>query len=229
MKYKKLGQTDLDVSLICLGTMTWGVQNTESEGHEQMDYALDQGVNFWDTAEMYSVPPAAETQGSTERIIGTWFQKTGRRQDVILATKIAGLSKMIWTREDDMHHGYYHTISAQRVKVGVKDGKVTAWKHKASYPSIGQTFNPAANGPSGFEMDLGLKDIPFEIDNLQISHTLVKVKIRTENLSLAEQINEALRSIDGSHIQWRATPDLNRRGEQIEATFTGVWNTGSSS
>jgi LEA14-like dessication related protein len=74
---------------------------------------------------------------------------------------------------------------------------------------------------------LGMSGI--EIDNLQISHTLVKVKIRTENLSLAEQINEALRSIDGSNIQWRATPDLNKRGEQIEATFTGVWNTGSSS
>lgn len=74
---------------------------------------------------------------------------------------------------------------------------------------------------------LGMSGI--EIDNLQISQTLVKVKIRTENLSLAEQINEALRSIKGSHIQWRATPDLNRRGDQIEATFTGVWNTGSSS
>ena len=66
MKYKKLGNTDLDVSLICLGTMTWGQQNTEEEGHEQMDYAVDRGVNFFDTAELYSIPPKAETQGSTE-------------------------------------------------------------------------------------------------------------------------------------------------------------------
>lgn len=72
--------------------MTWGEQNTESEGHEQMDYALDQGVNFWDTAELYAVPTRPETQGSTERIIGTWFKKTGRRSDVVLATKIAGPS-----------------------------------------------------------------------------------------------------------------------------------------
>ncbi len=90
MKYKKLGRTDIDVSLICLGTMTWGRQNTEAEGHEQMDYALDQGVNFWDTAEMYAIPPTAETYGKTEEIIGTWFAKTGRREDVVLATKIAG-------------------------------------------------------------------------------------------------------------------------------------------
>lgn len=100
IEMRKLGRTDLMVSSCCLGTMTWGEQNTEAEGHEQMDYALTRGINFWDTAEMYAVPPKRETQGSTERIIGTWFQKTGRRKDVILATKIAGLSKMIWTRDD---------------------------------------------------------------------------------------------------------------------------------
>ena len=99
---RRLGRTDLMVSSCCLGTMTWGEQNTESEGHTQMDYAMDRGVDFWDTAEMYAVPPRAETQGSTERIVGTWFQKTGRRQEVILATKIAGLSKMLWTRDDDV-------------------------------------------------------------------------------------------------------------------------------
>ena len=90
MIYKKLGRTDLDVSLICLGTMTWGRQNTEADGHEQMDYALDRGVNFWDTAEMYAVPPTPDTYGKTEEIIGTWFKKTGRRDEVILATKVAG-------------------------------------------------------------------------------------------------------------------------------------------
>ena len=102
MEMRKLGRTDLSVSACCLGTMTWGEQNTESEGHAQMDYALERGVNFWDTAEMYAVPPRPETQGSTERIIGTWFAKTGRRKDVILATKVAGLSKMLWTRDGDV-------------------------------------------------------------------------------------------------------------------------------
>ena len=70
MEYRKLGRTDIDVSLICLGTMTWGRQNTEEEGHEQMDYALTQGINFFDTAEMYAIPPTAETYGKTEEIIG---------------------------------------------------------------------------------------------------------------------------------------------------------------
>ena len=90
MNYKKLGNTDLKVSTICLGTMTWGEQNTEQEGFEQMDFALDQGVNFWDTAEIYSIPPKAETFGHTEIIIGNWFKKTKKREKVILATKVAG-------------------------------------------------------------------------------------------------------------------------------------------
>ncbi len=90
MQYRKLGTTDLEVSEICLGTMTWGEQNTESEAHEQLDYALSCGVNFVDTAEMYPVPPKDNTQGRTEQFIGSWLQKGGRRQDIVLATKAAG-------------------------------------------------------------------------------------------------------------------------------------------
>ncbi len=90
MIHRRLGTTDLDVSAICLGTMTWGVQNTEEEAHEQMDFALEQGVNFFDTAEMYAVPPSPETYGKTEIMIGTWFAKRKNRDRVILATKIAG-------------------------------------------------------------------------------------------------------------------------------------------
>ena len=90
MNYKKLGNTDLDVSTICLGTMTWGEQNTQEEGFEQMDYALDQGVNFWDTAEIYAIPPKEETYGDTEVIIGNWFKKTKKRNKVVLASKVSG-------------------------------------------------------------------------------------------------------------------------------------------
>ncbi len=90
MNYKNLGNTDLKVSTICLGTMTWGEQNTQNEAFEQMDFALDQGVNFWDTAELYAVPPREETYGDTEEIIGNWFEKTKKRDEVILATKVAG-------------------------------------------------------------------------------------------------------------------------------------------
>lgn len=90
MKYTTLPKTDIKVSKICLGSMTWGNQNTEAEGHLQLDYAFDQGVNFIDTAELYPVPATAETQGRTSKIIGSWLQKTGRRDKVILASKIAG-------------------------------------------------------------------------------------------------------------------------------------------
>jgi aryl-alcohol dehydrogenase-like predicted oxidoreductase len=91
MKYNKLGRTDISVSEICLGTMTWGTQNTEAQAHEQMDYALENGVNFFDTAELYPTTPVSpETQGRTEEYIGSWFQKTGKRADVVLATKVSG-------------------------------------------------------------------------------------------------------------------------------------------
>ena len=93
MNYKKLGNTELNVSTICLGTMTWGEQNTQNEAFEQMDYSLDNGVNFWDTAELYAVPPKAETYGHTESIIGNWFEKTKKRKDVILASKVGGPSR----------------------------------------------------------------------------------------------------------------------------------------
>jgi aryl-alcohol dehydrogenase-like predicted oxidoreductase len=100
MEYRRLGRTDLNVSVICLGTMTWGQQNTQEEGFEQMDYAFEQGVNFFDTAEMYSIPPRAETQGSTERIIGAWFKARGNRDKVILASKIVGRGTSDWMRDD---------------------------------------------------------------------------------------------------------------------------------
>ncbi len=92
MKKNIIPNTDIEVSKICLGSMTWGRQNTEAEGHEQMDYALDQGINFIDTAEMYSVPYQKEAQGSTEKIIGTWLAKHKNRDKIVLASKITGPS-----------------------------------------------------------------------------------------------------------------------------------------
>lgn len=97
MEKRELGRTGIAVSAICLGTMTWGEQNTEAEGHAQMDYALGQGINFLDTAEMYSTPVRAETQGATEEIIGTWFARNGRRGDWVVASKITGPGRL-WIR-----------------------------------------------------------------------------------------------------------------------------------
>jgi aryl-alcohol dehydrogenase-like predicted oxidoreductase len=101
MQRRPLGRTGLNVSSICLGTMTWGKQNTEAEGHAQMDLALERGIDFFDTAEMYAIPPTAETYGKTEEIIGTWFQARRNRDKVILATKIAGRAPMVWARPED--------------------------------------------------------------------------------------------------------------------------------
>ena len=99
MKKVKLGSSDLQVSEVCLGSMTWGSQNTETEGHEQLDYALTQGINFIDTAEVYSVPPTEETCGLTEKYIGTWLAKNpGVREDIVLATKVTG-SGVPWIRD----------------------------------------------------------------------------------------------------------------------------------
>jgi aryl-alcohol dehydrogenase-like predicted oxidoreductase len=90
MKFRKLGTTNIDVSLICLGTMTWGTQNTEKDAFEQMDYAVSQGINFFDTAEIYSVPPTSESYGKTEVMIGNWLEKRKNRDKIILASKVAG-------------------------------------------------------------------------------------------------------------------------------------------
>lgn len=100
MKRVLLGDSKLKVSSICLGTMTFGEQNSEAEAHSQLDYALERGINFIDTAEMYPVMPRATTQGSTERIIGSWLKKSGRRGEVVLATKIAGPNPALhWIRD----------------------------------------------------------------------------------------------------------------------------------
>ena len=107
MKYKKLNKTDIDVSVLCLGTMTFGEQNTQSEGFEQMDYAIDNGINFFDTAEIYPVMPRKETYGKTETIIGNWFKKRGKRDKIILASKIASKSEGLeWIRGGKENLGF---------------------------------------------------------------------------------------------------------------------------
>jgi len=101
MKYRKLGTTDIDVSVICLGTMTWGEQNSQKEAFQQMNYAVERGVNFFDAAELYPVMPRKETYGKTEEIIGNWFKEKKNRDKIILATKIASKSEndLEWIRD----------------------------------------------------------------------------------------------------------------------------------
>jgi aryl-alcohol dehydrogenase-like predicted oxidoreductase len=115
MQYRPLGTTDLRVSEICLGTMTWGEQNTEAEAHEQLDLALERGVNFIDAAEMYPVPPRAETQGLTEQYLGNWLAGRGDRDRLVIATKVAGPSEtMDWVRGGPQ-------LSARHIREAVED------------------------------------------------------------------------------------------------------------
>ena len=107
MKYRKLGTTDIDVSVICLGTMTFGEQNTQQDGFDQMNYAVERGVNFFDTAELYAVMPRKETYGKTEEILGNWFKETKKRDQIILASKIASKSDdLSWIREGNKTLGF---------------------------------------------------------------------------------------------------------------------------
>ena len=115
MKMKVLGSSNLKVSSICLGTMTFGEQNSEAEAHSQLDYAFERGINFIDAAEMYPVMPRAETQGATERFIGRWLKKTGKRANVVLATKVAGPNPNIhWIR------GGKNNLDAPNIRAAVE-------------------------------------------------------------------------------------------------------------
>ncbi len=135
----KLGRTDVDVTKICLGTMTWGQQNTEADAHSQLDYALERGINFIDTAEMYPVQPSAETQGSTERHIGTWLKRSGKREKVVLATKAAGPNPGIhWLR------GGKQNFDEQNLRAAVE---TSLQRLQTDYIDLYQLHWPSRNVP----------------------------------------------------------------------------------
>jgi aryl-alcohol dehydrogenase-like predicted oxidoreductase len=152
MKYQKLGDTDIDVSVICLGTMTWGEQNSRDQAFEQMDYALSRGINFFDTAELYSIPPRAPTYGSTETIIGEWLQSRGARDKIVLASKIAGPGEG-WidhirqgrTRFNSKHIGAALDASLRRLHTDYLDLYQLHWPERQTnfFGKLG--FEPAAD------------------------------------------------------------------------------------
>jgi len=144
MEYRKLGKTGLDISLIGLGTMTWGWQNTQAEGFEQMDYALERGINFFDTAEMYAIPPSPERFGTTETIIGNWFKAKGNRHKVILASKIAGPG-LPWLRDGNNQINKENILAAvegslNRLQTDYIDLYQLHWPNRGSY-HFGKTWD----------------------------------------------------------------------------------------
>lgn len=165
MNYKKLGSTDVDVSTICLGTMTWGEQNSKADGFEQMDYAIDNGVNFWDTAEIYAIPMREETYGETENIIGEWFKKTKKRDKVILATKVSGPTSKEYIRGGGC--SYDEKSMSEALEKSLK-------RMKTDYIDLYQLHWPERNtnffGKQGYEHDSNEKNwIAFEeiLENLK--------------------------------------------------------------
>ena len=179
MNYKKLGSTDVNVSTICLGTMTWGEQNSKADGFEQMDYAIDNGVNFWDTAEIYAIPMREETYGETENIIGEWFKKTKKRDKVILASKVSGPTSKEYIRGGGC--SYDQKSMSEALEKSLK-------RMQTDYIDLYQLHWPERNtnffGQQGYEHDSNEKNwIAFE----EILETLKKFvdagKIRYVGLS----------------------------------------------
>ena len=165
MKYTTLPGTEIKVSKICLGTMTFGNQNTEQEGFDQMDLSLDQGVNFFDTAELYPVPANATTQGETERIMGNWFQKTGNRSKVVLATKAAGPGSYTAHIRDNMSFDKRNITEAldnslKRLKTDYIDLYQLHWPERMTnfFGQRGYVHNPKDTWTDNFEEALEVLD-----------------------------------------------------------------------
>ncbi|ASP39672.1 NADP(H)-dependent aldo-keto reductase [Bacterioplanes sanyensis] len=178
MERRRLGNTDLQVSKLCLGTMTWGEQNSEQQAHEQMDFAIEQGINFFDTAEMYPVPPKAETQGLTEQYIGSWLVARGQRERVILATKVAGPGEWL----NYLRGG--PKLTREHIHAAVDD---SLRRLQTDYIDLYQLHWPARNtnffGQLGYTVDVNEQLTPLE-ESLEALHELQQQgKIRHYGLS----------------------------------------------
>lgn len=179
MEYRRLGTTDLDVSLICLGSMNWGEQNTETEAHEQLDYAISQDINFIDTAEIYPIPPNATSQGRTETYIGSWLRKRKKRDDLIIASKVVGRHGGAYTRD-----GKVPRLDRENILFAIEG---TLRRLQTEYVDLYQLHWPDRNtnyfGRRSYAHDLKDESVPLE-ETLSALQGLVKEgKIRHVGLS----------------------------------------------
>ena len=179
MKYRKLGTTDIDVSVICLGTMTWGEQNTQTDGFDQMNYAVERGINFFDTAELYPIKPSKETYGETEKIIGNWMKGKNNRHNIILATKIASKSSGLqWIRKGDKNLGFDKKNMRNAIDASLK-------RLKTDYIDLYQLHWPERDVPMFGKLD-------FEYNPLDNDWTPIE--------EILENLNEIIKSGKVRHI-----------------------------
>ena len=179
MERRQLGRTELQVSTVCLGTMTFGEQNSEADAHSQLDYALERGVNFIDTAEMYPVMPNAATQGSTERFIGSWLKNSGRRAEVVLATKVAGPNPNTpWLR------GPQHNLGRADIRAAVED---SLRRLQTDYIDLYQLHWPSRNlpifGANQFNTQAERAAVPIEESLMALGELIGEGKIRHVGVS----------------------------------------------
>lgn len=179
MHYRKLGTTDIEVSVICLGSMNWGEQNTEKDAHEQLNYAINQGINFIDTAEIYPIPPHAESQGRTETYIGTWLKKRKKRDDLIIASKVVGRSGMTYIR-----NGETPCFDRKNIRKAI-EGSLK--RLQTDYIDLYQLHWPDRTtnyfGKRGYTHDPNNKSVPIE-ETLEAMNELIKEgKIRYVGVS----------------------------------------------
>ena len=205
MQYAPLGHSELNVSRICLGTMTFGEQNTEAEAHDQLDCALSHGVNFIDTAEMYPVPCREETQGRTEQYIGTWLKKSGRRGDVILASKVAGPGMMEYLRDGPQ-------LTADHIEAALE---ASLERLQTDCIDLYQVHWPARNtnffGKLGYESDPAEAATPIEETYACLAKAVEQGKVRYVGVSNETPWGVMQYQSPGPH------PWLARRGQRTES------------
>ena len=196
MKYEKIATTDLTVSRICLGSMTWGEQNSREEAFAQLDFALDRGVNFVDTAELYAVPPRPETYGRTEEIIGDWFAATGRRDQVVLATKVAGPARDLsyirnGSRLTPEHVSRAVEGSLKRLRTDYIDIYQTHWPERG-VPVFGRTIYESNEQPEDATLEITLRAMDDLIRDGKIRYVGISNETpwgMMEHLRLAREMN----------------------------------------
>ena len=202
MHYRELGRTGVKVSSLCLGTMTFGEQNSEAEGHAQLDYAFERGINFVDVAEIYPVPPKPETQGRSEAIVGTWLAARRHRDELVIATKVAGRGKTTWLRKDGSPTRHNAAQIADHAAQLTRSSNEKVGALGAAANEIGRVIE-------------AIQDIAEQTNLLALNATIEAARAGEAGKGFSVVANEVK---DLARQTAEATQDIRQRIERIQAT-----------